>query len=110
MGSHVQMATGFWDSATMKQVYPTPVLSPVSEAGDVILFDLRLKHFGGANPSKVDRPLLYISYVREWFRDGVNFKGWNSGAWARLPTKRLKKLLKRVDERAFTTARVSSTS
>ena len=41
----------------------------------VLFFDIRLLHRGGANRGVLPRPLLYMSYVKEWFRDGVNFRG-----------------------------------
>lgn len=41
--------------------------------GSVILFDFRIMHRGGPNSSKTPRPLLYSTYLREWYYDKVNF-------------------------------------
>ena len=46
------------------------VLRPHCKAGDVILFDARILHFGIANASlEVYRPLLFVNYSRPWFSD-----------------------------------------
>ena len=35
--------------------------APTAEEGSVVLFDLRLRHRGGANRSPAPRPILYVS-------------------------------------------------
>ena len=46
------------------------VIKPHCEAGDVILFDARILHFGIANNSADTwRPLLFVNYTRPWFSD-----------------------------------------
>jgi hypothetical protein len=46
------------------------VIRPHCEAGDVVLFDARILHFGIANSSsEVWRPLLFVNYTRPWFSD-----------------------------------------
>jgi len=53
---------------------PQRSLSPHLTAGDVLLYDARLLHFGLANKSKhTKRPLLYASFVRSWFQDQQNW-------------------------------------
>ncbi len=40
--------------------------------GDVLLFDYRLKHRGGANFTNEPRPILYLAYAKPFFRDAGN--------------------------------------
>jgi ectoine hydroxylase-related dioxygenase (phytanoyl-CoA dioxygenase family) len=43
-------------------------------AGDAVLYDARLLHFGLANKSQsTKRPLLYASFIRSWFQDKQNW-------------------------------------
>lgn len=44
-------------------------------AGDALIFDHRLFHFGGANRTVGVRPILYLVYARSWFDDMHNFPG-----------------------------------
>jgi ectoine hydroxylase-related dioxygenase (phytanoyl-CoA dioxygenase family) len=70
----------------------------VAEAttGSAILFDLRILHRGGANRGNKHRPVMYLTYVREWFIDVVNFNNKQSKDFDQFdPVKR--KLLSRVD-------------
>jgi hypothetical protein len=69
--------------------------------GSVAFMDLRLTHRGGAHDGPRPRAVLYMSYVREWFRDTVNFGGKQSRAWDDLPSHRLRKLLARIDARGY---------
>lgn len=46
--------------------------------GDAIVFDFRVVHRGQANRGEADRPVLYLTYARPWFRDHINF-GWQRG-------------------------------
>lgn len=63
------------------------LLRPHMGAGDALLFDCRVLHFGLANQtpvfvpegnngpeSSVTRPIVYINYHHEWFNDPKN---WN---------------------------------
>ena len=45
-----------------------PPLAP----GDATLFDYRTLHYGGANPSARERPMLYLTFSRSWYSDPVN--------------------------------------
>ena len=46
------------------------VIRPHCKAGDAVLFDARILHFGIANASlNVHRPLLFVNYSRLWFSD-----------------------------------------
>lgn len=43
-------------------------------AGGVLVMDYRTVHFGGANTTQGERPVLYAVYARTWFADAVNFR------------------------------------
>ena len=67
-------------------------------AGAVTLFDFRIYHRGGANSAELQRPLLYSTYLREWYTDKVNFHQQHSAAFDALsPSQR--KLLNRIDHK-----------
>ena len=78
-------------------------IAPSLERGSAAFFDLRLRHRGGALPADTPRPrpVLYVSFVKEWFRDTLNFRGTQSRAWDELPSHRLRKLLTRIDARGY---------
>ena len=42
-------------------------------AGGAILFDYRILHRGLGNRSTADRPMLYFTYGRQWFKDSTNY-------------------------------------
>jgi ectoine hydroxylase-related dioxygenase (phytanoyl-CoA dioxygenase family) len=50
-----------------------PTVDPYTELGDCIFMDYRMLHRGLANNSGSLRPILYITYYREWFRDYQNY-------------------------------------
>ena len=77
---------------------PAGDIAPTADVGDVILFDLRLRHRGGKNRSGDPRPLLYISYVLEWWQDRMNFASAQSLEFDKLPTEMMK-LHSRLDHR-----------
>ena len=41
-------------------------------AGSIIMYDTRIMHRGGPNLSQEDRPLLYLTLSRIWYRDTLN--------------------------------------
>ncbi len=45
------------------------IFAPLLSAGDVIIFDGRLLHRGGANHSNQERLIAYITYVANWYHD-----------------------------------------
>eukprot|EP00928_Gymnodinium_smaydae_P051015 TRINITY_DN34556_c0_g1_i1.p1 TRINITY_DN34556_c0_g1~~TRINITY_DN34556_c0_g1_i1.p1 ORF type:complete len:492 (-),score=69.77 TRINITY_DN34556_c0_g1_i1:64-1503(-) len=79
----------------------TPWLTFSAKVGTVMLFDLRLRHRGGANRGASSRPILYMSYVQDWFSDATNIKARQTKAWDALDSAR-KKLFARLDSRAYT--------
>jgi len=50
-----------------------PPTSPLLTMGDVLIFDYRVLHRGKANNSMNSRPVLVLTYAREWFKDKLNF-------------------------------------
>ena len=50
-----------------------PYAAPNLKEGDVVLFDYRLIHRGGANKGKIQRPVFYKVFTRTWFNDAQNF-------------------------------------
>jgi hypothetical protein len=51
----------------------TPSVKLAGQIGDIIIFDYRVVHRGLANRGTENRPLLYLTYARPWFRDAQNF-------------------------------------
>lgn len=54
-----------------------PTVDPYTELGDCIFMDYRTLHGGLANNSGSLRPILYVTYYREWFRDYQNYSKHN---------------------------------
>ncbi len=44
----------------------------VCKIGALVVYDVRVLHRGGANTSKVERPLVYMTFSRVWYRDTLN--------------------------------------
>jgi ectoine hydroxylase-related dioxygenase (phytanoyl-CoA dioxygenase family) len=81
---------------------PTPLLTIPARRGDAVLFDLRIRHRGTPNLSKLVRPIVYMSYVHAWFRDEVNFKGLQSNSWAsEFEDTASRKLFMRADQQRY---------
>ena len=93
LGSHI---------ANLQHAQPgLPKAAFAVNEGAVVLFDMRIEHRGGANRSPKDRALLYISYVSEWWRDGINFNTPQTVGWDRHNTTRARKLFRRLDAAAW---------
>ena len=50
------------------------LIKPNLNIGSALLWDFRLLHGGGENNSTKIRPLIYMTYSREWWRDSDNYK------------------------------------
>ena len=48
-------------------------ITPLLRAGEVLLFDYRILHYGRANASDAPRPIAYIVYAAKGARDEHNF-------------------------------------
>eukprot|EP00392_Amoebophrya_sp_AT5.2_P009579 g9607.t1 len=81
-----------------------PRVSFEASKGAVTFMDLRLHHRALPNSSDLPRAVLYISYVRDWFKDAANFKELHSQRLDTLPSQAMKKLLMRVETRTHTEA------
>ena len=56
--------------------------------GDVMLFDVRVAHRGGANQQKGPsdwRSILYCTFTHDWFHDGRNFQPRHTARFDALP-------------------------
>merc|ERR1711871_1929360 len=81
----------------------TPLLRIPAAMGSIVLFDIRLWHHGTPNQSsETARPIIYLSYVHDWYKDMVNFKQKQTRGFDALPLTSLKKLFSRVDSRSYT--------
>uniref|UniRef100_A0A7S3JQ71 Phytanoyl-CoA dioxygenase n=1 Tax=Aureoumbra lagunensis TaxID=44058 RepID=A0A7S3JQ71_9STRA len=45
------------------------LIRPRLHAGDAVIFDARILHFGLANTGNIPRPLLYFNFHEAWFRE-----------------------------------------
>lgn len=96
MGSHVYYGNDFF--VDQDDSPPTPQRELFAKAGDVVLFDMRLRHRGRRNKSDNDRAIGYLGYVQDWYSDKVNFKDRQTRAFDNLP---LKKLFARQDQKQY---------
>lgn len=104
-GSHVHGGDErFWMDEESKNgggaTTAVPHLQPSVPIGNLVLFDIRLRHRGRENAGDRKRTILYMSYVQNWFRDGVNFKERQTLAWDSFP-ERARGLLTRLDARDY---------
>ena len=90
-GSHVECFLGEEECERR-----TVEVEPTATAGSAVMFDMRIRHGGGRNQSSERRPMLYITFTRQWYHDSVN--------WHRRQTKgfdalspAMKRMLTRVD-------------
>jgi ectoine hydroxylase-related dioxygenase (phytanoyl-CoA dioxygenase family) len=84
-----------------RENHPTRVISPELKPGDLVLFDLRLRHRGGKNRSRRDRPILYCTVARHWYVDSVNFRRRQTRGWDALPSWSMRKLYSRLDGETY---------
>lgn len=83
VGSHAQpkRERDWWKHAQMRGAVGAFEAAPHAAAGTALIFDVRLRHRGGANPSLERRPLLYAGFAQRWFRDAANFRSPRAAAW-----------------------------
>ena len=41
-------------------------------AGSLVMYDVRIMHRGGPNGSEAERPVVYMTFSRVWYRDTLN--------------------------------------
>ena len=63
-----QLATHFKANLVQKQRHALATCP----AGSLVCYDPRIMHRGGANQSGADRPLIYLTFSRIWYRDTLN--------------------------------------
>ena len=95
LGSHLTSLKGV-------AVDELPKASFALKQGDAALFDMRIRHRGGANKSPKDHALLYIAYVHEWWQDKSNLEAPQTVGWDQHNTTRARKLFRRLDAKAWT--------
>ena len=106
LGSHVARIMGedhWWQQA---QAAGDPMVRSLELAldvnqRDVVLFDVRLRHRGGANRSPSPRPILYVGYNQRWFQDTVNFQTAHTSQWHALGSRTHRALFARKDAEAY---------
>jgi len=95
LGSHLTSLKGV-------AVDELPRASFALKQGGAALFDMRIRHRGGANKSPKDRALLVVPYVHEWWQDKSNLKAPQTVGWDQHNTTRARKLFQRLDAKAWT--------
>ena len=74
-----------------------------SQQGDVILFDVRVVHRGGANRQRGPsawRSILYCTFTHDWFHDGRNFQPRHTAAFDAFPPY-VRSAVARVDQHDY---------
>jgi hypothetical protein len=105
LGSHVEMGADYWtkfDLLSDNEPGNTPKVQIEANVGDVVLFDVRLRHHGTANNSPLPRSIAYIGYGQSWWMDDVNFKGKQTRKWDLIPSKTRRQLFQRIDGHDYT--------
>lgn len=97
MGTHVNVKDDLW--IEQENDPPTPQLALEAIVGDVIIFDMRIRHRGQKNQSPSNRAIGYLGYVKDWYSDKVNFKDKQTAGFDNLPQK---KLFSRLDTKQYT--------
>eukprot|EP00947_MAST-08B_sp_MAST-8B-sp1_P002748 g2748.t1 len=72
------------------------VVEAPADRGSAVLFDLRILHAGGANKGSVNRPMMYLGWVWDWYVDPVNFQNKQTPKFDAY-SNNTRKLLARVD-------------
>jgi hypothetical protein len=100
LGSHVTVGGRYWEKQDERlddDEGNTPKVRIEADVGDVVLFDVRLRHHGTANNSPHPRSIAYIGYGQSWWMDDVNFKGKQTRDWDLIPSKTRRQLFQRID-------------
>jgi len=71
------------------------------EIGTIMLFEYRMLHRGGPNKSSKRRSLMYLTWVREWWIDRVNFNAQHTADFDKLSSPQMRKLLSRIDSKLY---------
>lgn len=78
LGSHREDAH-IWKSSNLSDDgEEADAVSLTCSAGTALVFDYRILHRGAANTTSSDRPCLYFTYAKPWFKDHQNLRGTRS--------------------------------
>ena len=81
--------------------HSTGSIHATADVGDVILFDFRVSHRGGRNQHRTrERPQIYMTFLKDWYYDAVNFHSMHSRDFDDLPPY-LRKISTRLDASHF---------
>ena len=84
--------------------HSTGTIHATADLGGAILFDFRISHRGGRNTHRRrERPQIYMTFLKDWYYDAVNFHSMHSRSFDELPPY-LRKLTSRLDSAKFTSA------
>lgn len=97
-GSHVNLKLDYF----INNPDATPHTKFSCRRGSAILFDMRIRHRGGANKSSRNRAISYTNFTKDWYSDRVNFKDRQTRGFDALPTVSYKKLFAKLDREAYT--------
>ena len=105
VGSHVYLQSDrgqdYWTAHDFDPLEGMPHAAIPAQRGSVVLFDVRIRHRGTANRSARRRSILYIGYMRGWYKDIVNFKDKHTAQWA-TQEQTQRKLFSRLDSGLYT--------
>jgi hypothetical protein len=95
-GSHVALVKqSSWGKIQEERGVPSARVQ--GDIGDVVLFDVRLRHRGTANTADYSRSIAYMAYSKGFWVDDVNFKHKQTKKWDRLSSHTRRALFRRVD-------------
>jgi hypothetical protein len=95
-GSHVALdKQSSWGKIQEERGVPSARVQ--GDIGDVVLFDVRLRHRGTANTADYSRSIAYMAYSKGFWVDDVNFKHKQTKKWDRLSSHTRRALFRRVD-------------
>ena len=68
------MVAGSHHSVSQAKTVPDNGVRVDTVPGDVVIWDSRLQHYGEANRSKINRPIVLLYYQRPWFFNFPNYE------------------------------------
>eukprot|EP00946_MAST-07B_sp_MAST-7B-sp1_P004998 g4998.t1 len=99
-GSHVALnKQSSWERVQQEQGVPSARVQ--GDIGDVVLFDVRLRHRGTANRADHSRSIAYVAYSKGFWVDDVNFKHKQTKKWDGLSSHTRRALFRRVDTHEY---------
>lgn len=100
LGSHVALdKESSWGQ--IQEERGVPSVRVQGDIGDVVLFDVRLRHRGTANRANYSRSIAYMAYSKGFWVDDVNFKHKQTRKWDGLSSHTRRALFRRVDTHEY---------